>query len=131
MVIIRAWEIEGVEVPEPYRRRIKVLLAPDQGGVSILSMSQAIIPPQSKTDYHSHDRPEAIYVVSGSGVCMWEGQKIPITSGMVFWVPPGERHQFINTGYEPLTLVTVFVPPYTAAENYAKCLQGWGTLDSR
>jgi mannose-6-phosphate isomerase-like protein (cupin superfamily) len=42
---------------------------------------------------------------------------------MALWVPAGEPHQMINTGSEPLKLATVFVPAYTAEENYARCLK--------
>jgi mannose-6-phosphate isomerase-like protein (cupin superfamily) len=37
-------------------------------------------------------------------------------------VPAGERHQIVNTGYAPVKLATVFIPAYTAAENYQRCL---------
>ena len=29
----------------------------------------------------------------------------------------------VNTGYETLKLATVFVPGYTAEENYARCME--------
>jgi len=31
MILVKAWEEQGDEIPAPYRRRIKVLLAPDKG----------------------------------------------------------------------------------------------------
>ncbi|HHF58669.1 MAG TPA: hypothetical protein ENL44_00505, partial [Thermoplasmatales archaeon] len=68
MKLVRVWEEKGVEVPEPYRRRVKVIFAPDKEGVQELTFSHAIIPPGSKTDYHAHDRPELIYIVSGEGI---------------------------------------------------------------
>ncbi|MCS7175870.1 cupin domain-containing protein [Pseudothermotoga sp.] len=123
MKVVRAWEEKGVEVPEPYRRIIKVLFAPDKEGVNELLFSIAIIPPGSKTDYHSHDRPELMYIVSGQGICVTENGEIPITEDMALWAPAGEKHQFVNTGYVPLKLATAFVPPYTAGENYNRALK--------
>jgi len=123
MKLVKAWEEKGVEVPEPYRRRVKVIFAPDKEGVQELTFSHAIIPPGSKTDYHAHDRPELIYIVSGEGICICEGKEIPVTGDMVMWVLAGEKHQFINTGYVPLKLATVFIPPYMASENYKRCLE--------
>lgn len=123
MKLVRVWEEKGVEVPEPYRRRVKVIFAPDKEGVQELTFSHAIIPPGSKTDYHAHDRPELIYIVSGEGICICEGEEIPVTGDMVMWILAGEKHQFINTGYVPLKLATVFIPPYTASENYKRCLE--------
>ena len=123
MILVKAWEEQGVEIPAPYRRRIKVLLAPDKGGGAELTFSHALLPPEGKTDYHTHDRPELIYIVAGEGICLHEGVETPIKEDMVLWVPAGERHQMINTGYTQMKLATVFIPAYTARENYNRCLE--------
>ena len=123
MKIVKAWEEKGVEIPAPYRRTIKVLFAPDKEGVAELTFSHAILPPDGRTDYHRHDRPELIYVVSGKGVCKHEGEETPVLEDVALWVPAGERHQMINTGDVPLKLATVFIPAYKASENYHRCLE--------
>jgi mannose-6-phosphate isomerase-like protein (cupin superfamily) len=122
MKIVKAWEEKGVEIPAPYRRQIKVIFAPDKEGVEELLFSHAILPPNGRTDYHSHDRPELIYVVSGKGICVHEGEETPVQEDVAMWVPAGEPHQMINTGDVPLKLATVFVPAYKASENYRRCL---------
>jgi mannose-6-phosphate isomerase-like protein (cupin superfamily) len=122
MKLVKAWEERGVEIPAPYQRRIKVLLAPDKEGVQELTFSHAILPASGQTDYHTHDRPELIYVVSGEGICVHEGQETPIKADMVMWVPAGEQHQIVNTGYEAMKLATVFIPAYTAEQNYQRCV---------
>ncbi len=122
MKLVKPWEEEGVEIPAPYQRRIKVLFAPDKEGVKEMTFSHAILPAQGRTDYHDHDRPELIYVVKGEGICVNnDGEKIPIKEDMAMWVPAKEKHQIINTGYEEIKLATVFIPPYTAKENYSRC----------
>ncbi len=122
MKIVKAWEEEGVEIPAPYSRRIKVLFAPDKEGVEELTFSHAILPPSGCTDYHIHDRPELIYVVSGSGICVHDEERTAIREDVALWVQAGERHQMINTGDIPLKLATVFVPAYKAGDNYKRCL---------
>jgi mannose-6-phosphate isomerase-like protein (cupin superfamily) len=122
MKIVKAWDEAGVEIPAPYRRQIKVLFAPDKEGVEELLFSQAILPPNGRTDYHSHDRPELIYVVSGQGICVHDGQETPIQEDVALWVTAGELHQIINQGDVPLKLATVFVPAFKASENYQRCL---------
>jgi mannose-6-phosphate isomerase-like protein (cupin superfamily) len=122
MKIVKAWEEKGVEIPAPYRRQIKVIFAPDKEGVEELLFSHAILPPDGSTDYHSHDRGELIYIVSGHGVCVHEGQTTPIQEDVALWVPAGEKHQMINQGDVPLKLATVFVPAYSANDNYKRCL---------
>jgi len=122
MKIVKAWEEEGVEIPAPFQRRIKVIFAPDKEGVEELLFSHAILPPGGRTDYHTHDRPELIYVVSGHGACVHEGQETSIQEDVALWVPAGEKHQMINEGDAPLKLATVFVPAFKAIDNYKRCL---------
>ena len=123
MKIVRGWEEEGVTIPAPYNRTIKVLFAPDQHDVKEITFSYALIHSQSSTDMHTHDRPELIIVVSGRGKCRDEHGEVDIEPDTVIWCEAGEKHQMVNTGYETLKLATVFLPAYTAAENYARCLE--------
>ncbi len=122
MKVVKAWEEKGVEIPDPYRRQIKVIFAPDKEGVEELTFSHAILPPNGRTDFHSHDRPELIYVVSGRGICVNETEHTPIQEDVALWVPADEKHQIINSGDVPLKLATVFVPAFTASDNYRRCL---------
>lgn len=121
MKIARAWEEQGVTIPAPYHRTIKVFFAPDRG-VPHITFSHALIHQYSSTDYHTHDRPELILIVSGRGKCVTESGEYAVEPDMALWVEAGEGHQMVNTGYETLKLATVFVPAYTAEENYARCL---------
>jgi len=122
MEIVRCWEEEGVVIPEPFHRELKVILAPDRRDVHEASFNQAIIFPEGKTDYHTHDRPELIYVVHGRGVSVCDGAKAAIEADMVLWIRAGEMHQIINTGDDDLKLATVFVPPITSKALLTTCL---------
>lgn len=123
MEIVKAWEVEGVHVPPPYARTVKVFYAPDAHNVDDLTFSFALIDPGGMTDEHTHDRPELIFVVSGRGVCICDGQPSEVQGDTILWVRPGERHQMKNTGSETLKLATVFVPAFTAQSNYERCLK--------
>jgi mannose-6-phosphate isomerase-like protein (cupin superfamily) len=129
MEIARAWEEEGVKIPAPYSRTIKMIFAPDKRNVEEISFSFALIDPGSQTDYHTHDRPELIYVVSGRGISKCEGEEIEVQGHTVLWVRAGEKHQMRNTGAETLKLATVFVPGYTADFNYNRCLEAAGVAE--
>jgi mannose-6-phosphate isomerase-like protein (cupin superfamily) len=120
--LVKAWEEKGVEIPAPYRRQIKVIFAPDKEGVEELTFSHAILPPGGRTDSHHHDRPELIYVVSGKGICVHEGEETAVQEDVALWIPAGEQHQLINSGKVPLKLATVFVPAFKASDNYRRCL---------
>jgi len=122
MKLVRAYQEEGVTIPDPYRRTIKILLAPDREDVPEIMLSHVTIYPGSHTDYHDHDRPELIYVVSGTGISKCEGEEVEVGPDTAMWVPAGEKHEVRNTGDEPVSLVTVFVPGYTAESGYQACL---------
>ncbi|MDH7570676.1 MAG: cupin domain-containing protein, partial [Armatimonadota bacterium] len=113
MEIAKAWEEEGVRVPAPFARTIKVLFAPDKRNVKEVTFSFALLDPGGQTDYHTHDRPELIYVVSGQGVAVCEGEETEVQPDVALWVRAGERHQLRNTGSDVLKLATLFVPAYT------------------
>ena len=122
MKLVRACEEAGVTIPDPYRRTIKILLAPDKGDVPEIMLSHVTIPPGGHTDYHDHDRPELIYVVAGTGTAKCEGEDVEIGPDTAMWILAGEKHEVRNTGDEPIVIVTVFVPGYTAQSAYAACL---------
>ncbi len=130
MEVIRAWEEKGVKIPAPYARTIKVLFAPDQHNVPEITFSFALIDPGGQTDYHAHDRPELIYIVSGRGQAVCEGKPMDVQADIVLWVRAGEKHQMINTGPETLKLATVFVPAYTAKGNYDRCLEAAAKIEA-
>lgn len=123
MKIARAWEEEGVTIPAPYHRTIKVLFAPDKEGVDEITFSHALIHSHSSTDLHTHDRPELILVISGRGIAVCNGERVPVQADVALWVEAGEEHQMINTDSETLKLETVFLPAYTAKDNYARCMK--------
>ena len=114
MEVIRFWEEEGVTVPEPYNRHIKIVLASDKRNVEEITFSHVVIYPHSKTDYHSHDRSELIVVVSGRGKSICDGKEIRVQADMALWIKPGEKHQLINDGDEMLKLYTFFTPAFSA-----------------
>jgi mannose-6-phosphate isomerase-like protein (cupin superfamily) len=123
MEVIRCWEEPGVVISDPYRRCIKVMLAPDTRNVPEITYSQAIIDPKSQTDYHDHDRPELIQILSGRGLAICDGKEVPVEPDMVLWVKAGEMHQLKNTGVETMKLATVFVPGYTAKQNLDRIIK--------
>ena len=116
MEVLKFAEEQGVTVPAPYHRHIRVMLAPDRRNVPEITFSQVLVYPESSTDAHAHDRPELIIVTAGRGVSVCEGKNTSIESEMALWIPAGETHQIINNTDETLTLLTVFTPAYSAKE---------------
>lgn len=116
MEIVKAWEESGRDVPEPYRRHLKVALAPDKRNIPDLTFSYVYIHPHSGTDRHAHDRPELIIVLTGYGTWHCDGKDYDLRADMALWVEAGEVHQIVNKSDETLRLATVFFPGFTEAE---------------
>lgn len=123
MKVIKAWEEEGVQIKGPYQRTIRTLLAPDKNDVKDLTFAIAYIDPGSRTDTHTHDRPELMYIVSGRGISLCNGVEVSVEPDMVLLNETGEVHAMINTGCETLKMVTIFVPAITAEQNFRRALE--------
>lgn len=61
-----------------------------------------------------HDVDQTLVFVSGDGEAVLEGVRHPVTANSLCFVPAGTRHNFVNTGAEPLRLFTVYAPPQHA-----------------
>ena len=69
------------------------------------------IPPGGDIGAETHPHVEqTLYFQSGTGEATLNGKTSPIATGDVFVVTPGTKHNFKNTGSEPLKVATVYAP---------------------
>ena len=54
---------------------------------------------------------QLLVFVEGDAEAILEGQSSPVRAGQAVLVPAGTRHNFRNTGAQPLLLWTVYAPP--------------------
>ena len=52
-----------------------------------------------------------IFVVSGTGKAIVEGQTVDLAPGSLLLIEPGEGHEIISTGSDALDMVTFYAPP--------------------
>jgi mannose-6-phosphate isomerase-like protein (cupin superfamily) len=52
-----------------------------------------------------------LFVVSGAGVAIVEGERIELREGTLLLIERGECHEIRNTGETPLKTLNVYVPP--------------------
>jgi mannose-6-phosphate isomerase-like protein (cupin superfamily) len=52
-----------------------------------------------------------LYVVSGTGVAIVEGERVELREGTLVLIGRGERHEIRNTGDTPLKTLNIYVPP--------------------
>jgi mannose-6-phosphate isomerase-like protein (cupin superfamily) len=70
------------------------------------------IPPDGEIGEETHDENDQILsFVSGVGKAVIEGSTKKVEPGDVVVVPAGVKHNFLNTGPNPLVLYTVYGPP--------------------
>ena len=69
------------------------------------------IPVDGEIGEETHDDTDQILTfVSGTGEAMVSGQKKQVAQGDLVVVPAGKKHNFLNTGPNPLVLYTVYGP---------------------
>jgi mannose-6-phosphate isomerase-like protein (cupin superfamily) len=70
------------------------------------------LPPGEEIGSEIHKDTDQILIgIEGSGTSVLEGVERPFARGDAVVVPQGTRHNFVNTGSEPLRLVTIYGPP--------------------
>jgi mannose-6-phosphate isomerase-like protein (cupin superfamily) len=57
-----------------------------------------------------------LFVVSGEGVAVVEGDRVDLRAGTLVLIGRGEAHEIRNTGREPLRTLNVYVPPAYTVE---------------
>jgi mannose-6-phosphate isomerase-like protein (cupin superfamily) len=70
------------------------------------------IPPGGEIGEEVHEDVDQILTfVSGTGKAIVSGSEKNVAQGDLVVVPAGKRHNFLNTGPNPLILYTVYGPP--------------------
>jgi len=63
------------------------------------------IPPHSSTPFHSHPYEHEVLILSGQGVAKGEQGESQVAKDIAVYIPPDEKHCFMNRGDEPLRFV--------------------------
>jgi len=59
--------------------------------------------------HEEHD--QVLFFVDGQGTAVLDGVESAVASGDLVFVHAGVHHNFVNSGDEPLRLVTAYAPP--------------------
>jgi len=124
MSIIDATKIEAIQVPAPFSRSIKVLLAPDtQDEVKDISITMGIIAPHSMNDYHTHEGTEILYIATGYGRAVLDGEEFEIKPDSLIVAPAGVAHRQINDSDDTMKMVAVWTPPVSGKEVIERAME--------
>ena len=69
------------------------------------------IPPGGEIGEEVHEVDQILTFVSGTGEAVVSGKTKQVAQGDLVVVPAGKKHNFKNTGVNPLVLYTVYGPP--------------------
>ncbi|MEX2550816.1 MAG: cupin domain-containing protein [Nitriliruptoraceae bacterium] len=70
------------------------------------------LPPGEEIGAETHEgHDQVLLFVEGTGEAVLDGERSTVSSGDLVFVYAGVLHNFINTGDEPLRLVTAYAPP--------------------
>ncbi|RMF30066.1 MAG: cupin domain-containing protein [Chloroflexi bacterium] len=80
-------------------------------GAPNFAMRVIEVEPGASTPHHTHDYEHEVFVLAGRGAVRGQEGDRPIEAGTVVYVPPNEKHQFVNTGPEALRFICVIPNP--------------------
>ena len=81
------------------RVRMRMLIGPEDGANTF------------HMRHHQHNYEHEALVLKGQGVMKSASGDLPFQAGYVVWVPANEKHQFQNTGGEPLEIICLIPAP--------------------
>ncbi len=99
-----------VQQPDAVGCRIRCLIGEDDGAPSF-TMRQFEVAPGGHTPKHSHAHEHEVFVLEGTGVVLEGETEHRIGPGVAVFVPPGQTHQFRNTGAVPLVFLCLIPHP--------------------
>ncbi len=71
------------------------------------------IPPGGEIGMEVHpDTDQVLYLLSGSGKVILNGEEAAYEAGDVVLVNEGTQHNFVNTGTADLKIITMYSPPH-------------------
>lgn len=78
-----------------------------ESGAPHFALRQFRVEPGGHTPRHSHDYEHEVYIVSGTGHVLLEGEERAIRAGDVLYVRADSEHQFRATGSEALRFLCI------------------------
>lgn len=89
--------------------RVWWLVDGPSAGSEQLVVNTTVFPPRKWHELHRHpNAEEALYIVSGSGLHLSEGERVRQRAGEVVYIPRDEWHGFANDTDEPAVVLAVF-----------------------
>ena len=111
-LVVQPGTAESYWQPVSASGHIEVILAPHRVAMDHpIGLGTQTVAVGGYVREHAHDRnEEVIYMVSGKGRAVLDGENHPMAPGSAFFIGKNRRHMFINEGQEEMTFVWLIVP---------------------
>jgi len=106
--VIRVDESQATTI-EP-GRATKPLINIDVGAKNV-SITWMETPAGWKSDPHTREVEEILYILSGKCAISTDKERFEATAGTIIFIPPGEKHQHENIGTQTFSQLVIFAPP--------------------
>lgn len=117
MHIVDVHQFEASEVEGHGAEGVTIQWLIDESvGAPNFAMRRFVIAPGGHTPSHEHPWEHEAYIVRGHGEVILDDGPVAFGPDNAIFIPPDERHQFRNTGDEPLEMLCL-VPNGPATEH--------------
>ena len=107
MKVIHYTEVPGL-VPEGNFEGVSIRwVITDRDGAKGYAMRVFEIEPGGSTPFHRHPWEHAVFGLEGDGAVKTTTDEIPLREGVVMYIKPNEKHQFVNGGESILRFICV------------------------
>ena len=93
---------------------MRMLVGPEDGAPNF-HMRHFTVAPGGHSPHHQHDYEHEVLILAGSGLVKSEQGDRPCQKNVVVFVPANEKHQFVNTGPDPLEFICLIPAPQDCA----------------
>jgi quercetin dioxygenase-like cupin family protein len=101
-------EIKAEEATMHGAKGVKVRwLIAEKDGAPNFAMRLFEVEPDGCSPLHTHDWEHEVFIVEGEGLANDGENQTKIKRGSVIYVAPNEKHQFKNTGAQPLKFICI------------------------
>ncbi|MBN2103739.1 cupin domain-containing protein [bacterium] len=97
----KSMEAEPVTMEGSKDASVRWLIAREDGAPNF-AMRLFEVEPGGYTPLHNHDNEHEIFILEGEGVVWKGGNEVAVNAGTAIFVPPQEKHQFINNSQSVL-----------------------------
>ncbi|GHV64778.1 hypothetical protein AGMMS49587_17840 [Spirochaetia bacterium] len=114
-LVIHEDEVEEKQLPG---RKLRWLVRPDTTGTEFCAANMVRLDPGTTVSpAHSHEaNEEVIYIISGSGDVLIDGEVYPLRTGSIAVFPKKSIHRLRNSGTEEMKVICFFAPPTDVPE---------------